>query len=176
MQKKKHTVKNDFTVCFNFTVCFLSTLGKIYVCRVRRVPVNLYTTNFRAHGESEISGSADSLSTLTPSCASKAYLSILEPPRAGSRPPFNHQLRLASHSLELASSHEPYTSLKATTLRSTPKSKLQAIPSLHETTTRTGMRKRFQLRPPGSAAYALPINPSDGGAVGNERGPIRTGQ
>jgi len=137
---------------------FLNMLGKIYVCRVRRVPVNLYTTNFRAHGESEISGSADSLSTLTPSCASKAYLSILEPPRAGSRPPFNYQLRLASHSLELASSHEPYTSLKATRPRLGP-----ACGSASSSGLRAPLHMHFQ-------------KPSDGGAVGNERGPIRTGQ
>ena len=37
---------------------FLSTLGKIYVCRV---PVNLHSANLGAHGKNEVSGSVFSL-------------------------------------------------------------------------------------------------------------------
>lgn len=57
------------------------------------------------------------------------------------------------------------------TLRSTPKSKLQTTPSPHDSD-----RHSEPLIAPSSAAYALPINRGDGGAVGNERGPIRTGR
>ena len=53
---KKSTQQTMTLPCALILPCvFLSTLGKIYVCRVY---VNLHTTNFGAHGESEISGSA----------------------------------------------------------------------------------------------------------------------
>ena len=60
--KKKRTAKYFFAVCQKKTTrqrmtlpcVFLNTLDKIYVYRV---PVNLHTANFGAHGKSEISGS-----------------------------------------------------------------------------------------------------------------------
>jgi len=79
--KKKHTANHDFAVCHKKThgkvfLCrvlkkstrqtmtlpcalvlpcvFLSTLGKNHVCRV---PVNLHTANYGAHGKIEVSGS-----------------------------------------------------------------------------------------------------------------------
>ena len=79
--KKKHTANHDFAVCHKkahgkIFLCrvlkkstrqtmtlpctlvlpcvFLSTLGKNHVCRV---PVNLHTANYGAHGKIEVSGS-----------------------------------------------------------------------------------------------------------------------
>ena len=66
--KIKHTAKSCFAVCQKkntrqtmtlpcalvLPCVFLSTLGKNHVCRV---PVNLHTANYGAHGKIEVSGS-----------------------------------------------------------------------------------------------------------------------
>ena len=47
---------------------FLSTLGKIYVCRV---PVNLHSANLGAHGKNEVSGSGTSFVSVSARLAPK---------------------------------------------------------------------------------------------------------
>ena len=52
---KKSTRQTMILPCALILPCvFLSTLGKIYVCRV---PVNLHSANLGAHGKNEVSGS-----------------------------------------------------------------------------------------------------------------------
>ena len=53
---RSHTAKSRFAACHKKThgKVFPITRQSIYVCRV---PVNLHTANFGAHGKSEISGS-----------------------------------------------------------------------------------------------------------------------
>jgi len=52
---KKSTRQTMTLPCALVLPCvFLSTLGKNYVCRV---PVNLHTANYGAHGKIEVSGS-----------------------------------------------------------------------------------------------------------------------